>query len=98
MRSRVGSVSLPWRNSERNRAYPRRAAGEPARRPRKVGSCPPEERAPRSTATEPSGAVRSSWIWNLLIGTFMADRQWLVGRGGGLGPSAPLLFLFAYSS
>ena len=36
---------------------------------------PPVASAPRSTGTEPSGAVRSSWIWNLLIEVFIVDHQ-----------------------
>ena len=61
----------PLERRERNRAYARSAAGDPASTPRKLGSWPPEASAPRSTATEPSGAVRSSWIWNLLIEIFI---------------------------
>src|SRR3954454_9591543 len=91
MRSSVGTSSAPRRSSERKRAYPRSAAGEPARAPRKFGSCPPVARAPRSTGTEPSGAVRSSWIWNLLIGVFMGDGI-LYGDGMASVPPGALLW------
>src|SRR5919198_4717395 len=67
MRSSVARPSLPWRSSERNRAYARSAAGDPARTPRKFGSCPPVASAPLRMGSDPSGAVRSSWIWNLLL-------------------------------
>jgi len=65
------------------------AAGDPARAPRKLGSCPPVASAPRRTGTEPSGAVRSSWIWNLLIGVFMGRPS----GGGGDRPSVPTALL-----
>src|SRR3954451_2882455 len=81
MRSIVGSVSVPWRNSERNRAYARRTAGEPASTPRKFGSWPPVASAPRRTGTEPSGAVSSSWIWNRLMGFFFMALAFAEGGG-----------------
>ena len=70
MRSSVWWESVPWRSSERKRAYPRSAAGEPASTPRKLGSWPPVASAPRRTGTEPSGAVSSSWIWKRLMEIF----------------------------
>src|SRR5437764_12306822 len=101
MRSSVGSVSRPWRNSERNLAYARSAAGEPASTPRKFGSWPPDARAPRSTGTDPSGAVRSSWIWNLLMEVFIALPRVQEGqefqRASALTETlAPLLLRLAY--
>src|SRR5229473_1608037 len=86
IRSSVRSSSLPWRSSERKRAYARSAAGDPASTPRKFGSCPPVASAPFSTGTEPSGAVRSSWIWNLLICVFfMSATQPVLGAGPARG-------------
>src|SRR5205823_259159 len=62
---------MPWRSSERKRAYALSTTGEPASTPRKFGNCPPVASAPRSTGTDRSGAVKSSWIWNLLIEVFI---------------------------
>src|SRR5437764_7039744 len=92
MRSSVASVSLPWRSSERNRAYALSAAGEPASTPRKFGSCPPVASAPRSTGTEPSGAVKSSWIWNLLIDVFIGDHHGVYLGVWGSAAALPLYF------
>src|SRR3954470_3911307 len=53
--------------------------------PRKFGSWPPEDSAPRSTGSEPSGAVRSSWIGNRLMALMaMPQRE----RGAGCAPPA----------
>src|SRR5687768_15015888 len=71
MRSSVARLRVPWRSSVRKRAYARSAAGEPASTPRKFGSWPPDAIAPFRTGRDASGAVRSSWIWNRLIGVFI---------------------------
>ena len=65
-----GASRWPLRSSLRKRAKARSAAGAPARTPRKFGSWPPRPSAPRRTASESSGAVSSSWIWNRLIWVF----------------------------
>src|SRR5215213_5048822 len=88
MRSRVPRESVPCRSSERKRAYARSAAGEPARTPRKFGSWPAPARAPLTTGSDASGAVRSSWIWNRDIWVFMANRRWGEGAGGALGAAS----------
>ena len=80
MRSSVGVVSAPWRSSVRKRAYARSTAGEPAITPRKFGSCPAAADALLSSGSDAAGAVRSSWIWNLLIAVFMVPRI-LAGNG-----------------
>ena len=77
------------------------AAGEPASTPRKFGSWPPVDRAPFKTEVEPSGAVSSSWMWNLLIAVFIV---WALSRGrerrdralSGRGILASAIRYFAY--
>ena len=54
------------------RAYERSTAGDPASTPMKFGSWPPPASAPLRMGTLPSGAVSSSWTWNLLSFVFMA--------------------------
>ena len=39
--------------------------------PMKFGSCPPPASAPFRIGTLPSGAVNSSWTWNLLSFVFI---------------------------
>ena len=82
-RASAASAS-PWRSSERKRAYARSAAGEPASTPRKFGSCPPDAIAPFSTGSDPSGAVRSSWMWKRLICVFIETLG--LGRKGRFLP------------
>ena len=72
MRCWVAYASEPLRSSERMRAYERSTAGDPASTPMKFGSCPPPASAPLRMGTLPSGAVSSSWTWNLLSFVFMA--------------------------
>src|SRR4051812_36254704 len=73
MRCWVFSGTVPLRSSERKRAYARSTAGEPARTPRKLESWPPVERAPFRMGRLRSGAVSSSWMWNLLSLVFIAS-------------------------
>ena len=71
MRCWVAYGSAPLRSSERKRAYARSTAGDPASTPMKFGSCPPPASAPLRIGTLRSGAVSSSWTWNLLSLTFI---------------------------
>src|SRR5436190_16513667 len=82
MRCWVATGSAERRSSERKRAYARSVAGEPASTPMKFESCPPAESAPLSTGRLPSGAVSSSWTWNLLSLVFMVLHflLWLTSR------------------
>src|SRR3954447_5524741 len=81
MRSGGGRGSAAWGSSDRQRAEPRGAAAEPASTPRKFGSWPPVASAPRSTGTEPSGAVSSSWMLKRLIGVFISRAPSVRGNG-----------------
>src|SRR5437773_2210285 len=66
-RREVRQGNVPRRSSERIRAYPRSAAGEPARTPTKLLSLPLPDSAPLRIGALSGGAVSSSWMSNLEI-------------------------------
>ena len=85
-RSARASAARGCRGAARRGSARSRAARRASRRGRRgsSGSCPPEAIAPLRTGSEPSGAVRSSWMWNRLICVFMARPLGLGRRGCAL--------------